>query len=159
MSAARFLIRLREFTGQVDDWQGLVATDSQSILDTLRQCNELGDNQEHEPRKYQGQWKTLDVMSADWDVLIEIQESLKSRPGLVRQHVRGHQDLHTPYRKLSLLAQLNVDADHQASRYQRLYGAERPIAFLMPPMTCDPKTSRLDKLGKPIAMERPAGRV
>lgn len=88
-------------------------------------------------------------MSADWDVFIEIQESLKSLPGLVRQHVRGHQDLHTPYRKLSLLAQLNVDADHQASRYKRLYGAERPIAFLMPPMTCDPKTSRLDKLGKP----------
>lgn len=85
-------------------------------------------------RTYQGNWKTLHVMSADWDVLlIELQESfLKLLPGVSLQHVRGHQEIHTPYRNLTLLAQLNVNADHQASKYQRLYGATRPHAFLMP---------------------------
>jgi hypothetical protein len=34
------------------------------------------------------------------------------------QHVKGHQDRNTPYHRLLLLAQLNVDADAQAVRYE-----------------------------------------
>ena len=43
------------------------------------------------------QWKTLEALSADWDVLIELQEFLKLLPDLALHHVRGHQDSHTPY--------------------------------------------------------------
>ncbi len=53
-------------------------------------------------------------------------------PALTLQHVRGHQDKHTPYSRLSLLAQLNVDADEQATRYQRDFGGHQPIVHLTP---------------------------
>lgn len=133
LAATRFLLRLAEFTGHFDDWHGILATDSQSVLDTIKQRTVPTEVRPHEPcQSYQGQWKNLPVLSADWDVLIEIQESLKLLPGMHLQHVRGHQDLHTPYHQLSLLAQLNVDADHQASRYQRLHGAVRPYVLMMP---------------------------
>jgi hypothetical protein len=51
-------------------------------------------------------------------------------PELVLQHVKGHQDRDIPYRRLSLLAQLNVDADAQASRYQRDFGHFQPEVLL-----------------------------
>ena len=133
LAVTLFLARLGDFTGHFDDWNGVIATDSQSVLDTIQQSIEVPNPTSQESmRLYQGEWKTLDVMSADWDVLIELQESLKKLPGMKLQHVRGHQDLHTPYRNLSLLAQLNVDADHQASKYQCIHGAIRPYVFLMP---------------------------
>ena len=47
-------------------------------------------------------------------------------PGILVQHIRGHQDLHTPYAQLTLLAQLNVDADSLANEYQRDFVALVP---------------------------------
>ncbi|KAI2507020.1 hypothetical protein MHU86_7405 [Fragilaria crotonensis] len=46
------------------------------------------------------------------------------------EHVKGHQDRDTPYHCLPLLAQLNVDADAQASRYQRDLGSFQPEVLL-----------------------------
>ena len=47
-------------------------------------------------------------------------------------YVKAHQDDHTPYAQLPFLAQLNVDADHQASKYQTQFGAHRMSALLSP---------------------------
>ncbi|KAI2499252.1 hypothetical protein MHU86_15239 [Fragilaria crotonensis] len=51
-------------------------------------------------------------------------------PEVILQHVKGHQDCETQYRHLSLLAQLNVDADAQASQYQREHGSFQPDVLL-----------------------------
>ncbi|KAI2511572.1 hypothetical protein MHU86_2826 [Fragilaria crotonensis] len=51
-------------------------------------------------------------------------------PEITIQHVKGHQDRDIPYRNLSLLAQLNVDADAQASRYQQELGSFQPDVLL-----------------------------
>jgi hypothetical protein len=45
----------------------------------------------------------------------------------VLRHIRGHQDLHTPYVTLSLKAQLNVNADAKARSYQSIHSKQRPI--------------------------------
>jgi hypothetical protein len=51
-------------------------------------------------------------------------------PGINLVHVKGHQDEVKPYDSLPLLAQLNVDADKMASRYQDEHGMSRPFALM-----------------------------
>ena len=73
------------------------------------------------------------TMASDWDVLNEIcctLDELPFRPTI--RHIKGHQDRDTEYTQLSLSAQLNVDADAQATIFQDNYGRPRPLAFLMP---------------------------
>jgi hypothetical protein len=48
------------------------------------------------------------------------------------KYVRGHHDKKTAYKLLPFLAQLNVDADKYAGRYQRAYGSHWPIIPLSP---------------------------
>ncbi|KAI2495886.1 hypothetical protein MHU86_18627 [Fragilaria crotonensis] len=38
LAVTRFLVRLGEFTGHFNNWNGIMATDSQSVLDTIQQC-------------------------------------------------------------------------------------------------------------------------
>jgi hypothetical protein len=125
LSALRIVIRLAEFTGQQTDHDGIFATDSESVLETIMHK----DRREGEEKVY-SKMKRLDVLVPDWDVLFEIQGTLSSLPFLKLQHVKGHQDRHKPYHQLSLLAQLNVDADDQANKFQRLHGAARPESLL-----------------------------
>ncbi|KAI2505025.1 hypothetical protein MHU86_9381 [Fragilaria crotonensis] len=128
LSLLCFLRRLAEFTGKHDQWYGVVATDSQSLIDTVLQRNI---KQEHSGVDStfiggaQRQIKThpLDPTLPDWDVIRGIQVLLQQMPELKLKHVKGHQDRDIPYRHLSLLAQLNVDADAQASQYQRDLGS------------------------------------
>lgn len=47
-------------------------------------------------------------------------------------HIKGHQDDHTPYDRLSLHAQLNVDADHLANHYQKTQGYPQPRVTMFP---------------------------
>ena len=59
-------------------------------------------------------------LASEWDVLLEIWHSLldyeeENHPTF--SHVKGHQDRDKPYHKLSLQAQLNVDADKLADGY------------------------------------------
>ncbi len=68
----------------------------------------------------------------DWDILIEIQNALSQLPGLSLKYVKGHQDNKTPYVELPLLAQLNVDTDRKAGKFQDLYGQDRPVVLLTP---------------------------
>jgi hypothetical protein len=46
------------------------------------------------------------------------------------QYIKGHQDRTCEYDQLSLLAQLNVDADAMATQYQRNRGEPRPQVLL-----------------------------
>jgi hypothetical protein len=61
---------------------------------------------------------------------MNIRRLIAAMPNLQLQHVRGHQDRRVEYHQLNLMAQLNVDADAMANRFQREYGAVRPHATL-----------------------------
>ena len=51
-------------------------------------------------------------------------------PDIQLQHIKGHQDRERDYDRLPLLAQLNVDADAIANRYQKDYGSLRPDVLI-----------------------------
>lgn len=127
-----FLKRLAEFTYQYEPWQGILATDSLSLIDTIRGVtrHDMGETLDVEYLAHDPTLVPLDPFIPDWDLLVSIRRLLKEMPGLKLQHVRGHQDRRIAYRQLSLLAQLNVDADKLANTYQRDHGAIRPIAHL-----------------------------
>jgi hypothetical protein len=75
----------------------------------------------------------LDVMMvAEWDLLYEIQESLRVLPDVKLTYVKGHQDTHRAYTRLSLITQLNVDADDKAKDYQQQYGKAHPFVLMLP---------------------------
>ena len=129
LSLLCFLKRLAEFTGYHEPWHGIVATDSQSLIDTVLdklrsaasvEASMLDDDLTVTSRNVK--IAPMDPMSLEWDIIRGIQVLLLSMPAITLQHVRGHQDKHTPYLRLPLLAQLNVDADTQATRFQQQYG-------------------------------------
>jgi hypothetical protein len=103
----RFLVRLGLYTNQEFPWKGLIGTDSQSMLDRL-----------YEPRGSDGNQKlaVLDVLDPEWDLLLEIQGALQELPGVSLTYVKGHQDDRVTYKRLPLMAQLNVDAAKRGSR-------------------------------------------
>ena len=132
LSALRFLIRLKEFCQMHEPWQGIVATDSQSLLDTLSGEQSLDENR-NIPVDLDFNRVVLDVLSPEWDVLIEIQHSMKRLSGVRLEYIKGHQDQEIPYERLSVLAQLNVDADRIAGEYQELFSSSRsPFAMMAP---------------------------
>lgn len=124
-----FLRRLAEFTTQVEPWTGILATDSQSLLDTITVKPPKGDvaSPQYAHRKHVAH---LDVKCPEWDLLSSILIELQRWPGITLQHVRGHQDRKTAYTRLPLLAQLNVDADLMATTYQCEHGMSRPEVLL-----------------------------
>ena len=123
LSILRFLIRLSQYTVTHEMPQGVIGTDSQSLLDKILPNPTRGDQKTFEPVK-------LDELTSEWDLLIEIQEGMRMLPRVSIIHVKGHQDDKHPYDRLPLLAQLNVDADKQAGRYQNQYGTPRPFVLL-----------------------------
>ena len=129
LSVLRFLIRIAEYTDMHFQWKGILATDAQSVLDTL--SGEDGDPMEsEEPINLDGADVVLDVLCPEWDVLKEIQAALRVLPGIRLQYVKGHQDRDIEYSQLDQLGQMNVDADEIAKTYQHLYGAIRPLVFM-----------------------------
>jgi hypothetical protein len=127
-SLLRFLIRLGEYTFHTEKWVGTIGTDSQSMLDTLFGSKKVWDGEQLTAEKFQ----ELDVMVAEWDLLREIQESLRFLPEVTLKYVKGHQDAQRAYARLSLLAQLNVDADDNAKKYQQQYGKAHPFVLMSP---------------------------
>jgi hypothetical protein len=127
----RFLIHIARFTQMHDTWRGVLATDSQSLLDTL-----FGrDHREQEntgPVDLDQNRVVLDVMCPEWDILIEIQKSLQLLSRVCLEYIEGHQDKKTSYHNLCLLAQLNVDADQIAGHYHELSSSHSPFAILSP---------------------------
>ncbi len=129
LSILRFLIRIAEFTGKVDPWMGILATDSQSVLKTLG-----GGDQKFlaadEPVRIDGTTVVLDVLCPEWDILIEIQGALEQMPELRLKFIKGHQGDTLPYAQLPLMARLNVDADALAGRFQDHHCQDRPMVLL-----------------------------
>ena len=130
-SILRFLIRVKEYTGMHEQWKGIVYTDGQSVLDTLR-TGDPDPDEEPDPIDLVQSQVVLKPLCPEWDVLIEIQSDLKVLPGVGIRYVKGHQDEHKPYHTLPLSGRLNVDADHQAYCYQTEHGASRPFVLMSP---------------------------
>jgi ribonuclease HI len=128
LSLLRFLIRVGEYTFRVDSWCGTIGTDSQSMLEKLFGQSTVRSGEPLTAAKLQ----ELDVMVAEWDLLREIQESLRTLPEVTLKYVKGHQDVHQVYTRLTILAQLNVDADDKASEYQQQYGKAHPFVLMSP---------------------------
>lgn len=74
----------------------------------------------------------LDPLIPEWDLLVEIRYALRKLPLVKLVYVKGHQDAHKAYNRLSLRAQLNVDADDLAGKYQQDYGKAHPFALMTP---------------------------
>ena len=127
LSLVLFLHHLAKFTGKHDPWHGIIATDSQSVLDILWKWLPRDGTQGVDPNI-----SMRDPLMSDWDVLVEAYTLLKSMPGITLEYVRGHQDRHTSYANLTLLAQLNVDADAMAEKFQIEKGGIRPLAWIFP---------------------------
>ena len=59
-------------------------------------------------------------MESDWDVIVEIWNTISEgnlSDHLSFVHIKGHADKDKKHEELSLLQQLNVDADHLAGAY------------------------------------------
>ncbi len=125
----RFFIRIAEFTGMVEPWQGVLVTDSQSVLKTLGGGDQKFKTTD-EPVRRNGTTVVLDVLCPNWDILIEIQAALSQLPGLRLKFIKGHQDITTPYAQSPLLAWLNVDADVMASHFQDLHGQDHLVVLV-----------------------------
>ena len=124
LSLLRFLARIAVFTNMDDQWRGLIGTDSQSLLDRLYVKGT--------PSTPQQQLATLDPLDAEWDLLVEIQQTLRELPGVDLTYVKSHQDDKKAYDRLPLMAQLNVDADRLAEEYNRTHGAQHPFSIMTP---------------------------
>ncbi|KAI2506412.1 hypothetical protein MHU86_8038 [Fragilaria crotonensis] len=124
----RFLIRIAEYTDMFEPWVGRIGTDSQSMLDRLfgKQDESTMDSKEYKVSSL----RSLDVLDPEWDLLNEIQITLRFLPDVTLEYVKGHQDDHTEYLQLSLMAQLNVDADSLATGYQQEVGRMFPQVLM-----------------------------
>ena len=130
LSVLCFLRRLAEFIGQRDEWKGILATDSQSLLDTITDGHYIpAPTSDHRPCAIKP-LRYLNVMDADWDLTSSIVTAALTMKGVELQYIQGHQDRTCEYEHLPLLAQLNVDADAMATQYQRNHGQSRPQVLL-----------------------------
>lgn len=104
LSLLRFPIRLGEYTFRAELWSGTIGgTDSHSMLERLFGSKTVKDG---EPLTA-ASLVELDVLrSAEWDLLIAIQESLRLLPEVKLKYVKGHQDSHRAYHRLPLLRSL-----------------------------------------------------
>ena len=109
LSILRFLIRLAEFSYVFDDWSGVIGTDSQSMLDRLF-CKPVLAHTAQPPSL-----AALDPLLPEWDLVVEIQSSLRILPGVSIVYVQAHQDDKRPVDQLHLMAELNVEADALAT--------------------------------------------
>jgi len=144
LSVLRFLIRLKEFCGYGGHTQHCyLASDNLSLVGNVE-----GLLRQDASTTSGAPWMAPDTdfefalgdmtapkttMQSEWDVLNEISFSITEfASSMTIEHVRGHQDRKMAYKDLSLLAQLNVDADKYAGEFQDLYGAERPEVLMFP---------------------------
>ncbi len=107
------VFRLREFTFM----EGFVATDSESLLNTLSGIA-MKQLRQDIPLDLDFSRVILDIIVPKWDILIEIQKFLKQLTLVQLEYTPGHQDWLRAYETLPLLGQLNDDTDRIASKYQ-----------------------------------------
>jgi len=91
------------------EWQWELLCDNLSMIEKVQTL------QKHQRDPYPNT-----TLAAEYDVLAQIQACFKdmepsNKPTLL--HIKGHQDDDTPYERLPIRAQLNVDADRLAAEY------------------------------------------
>lgn len=81
-----------------EPWIGAISTDGQSLLNTLEGKENVKGRRAGEPVDLDHNKVVLDVLSTEWDVLNEIQHSLRRLPRVRRaDYVQGHQDQQAAY--------------------------------------------------------------
>ncbi|KAI2500736.1 hypothetical protein MHU86_13715 [Fragilaria crotonensis] len=130
LSILRLLVRLAKFTAMDGTWTGTIVTDSQSMLDTVFGRDKNSGPAASTPTSLPADITPLNPMIPEWDLLVEIRQSLIQLPMVKLMYVKGHQDRTCQYNRLDLFAQLNVDADDMAREYQENYGQARPYALM-----------------------------
>ena len=154
LSVLRFLVQIQEFC-QIPgppEWQWTVTSDNLSMVDVIN-----GTTVEGNPQLNLHDWTQWNANSSDvddvdqitsanstngqpnptlepeWDVLHEIQWAFSRQlHGGIIVHTKGHQDDKAKYDTLPLLAQLNIDADELAGKFQDHHGAARAHVLLFP---------------------------
>ncbi|KAI2497104.1 hypothetical protein MHU86_17421 [Fragilaria crotonensis] len=84
-----FLRRLAEFTGQTVAWEGIVATDSDSLLKTLRKTKVSAKHATTASPQLLGTSVSLDPLLPEWDIVHGIQMMTQSMPGRPSSTIRG----------------------------------------------------------------------
>ena len=80
--------RLAEFTTQHEPWKGIIATDSLSLIDTIRGVRRDDFGCVHEEDKVLA-GQPLDPLSPEWDLVNLIRQLLHTMPELKLHHVFG----------------------------------------------------------------------
>ena len=73
-----FLNRIAEFTMKHEPWRGIVATDSQSLIDTIQGRHR--DEPPPAPQASDTYRKSLDPLDPEWDIVFTIQKLLAAMP-------------------------------------------------------------------------------
>lgn len=132
LSFLRFLVlRIADFTQMHEQWRGILATESQSVLDKLF-GRDQEDNNEDAPVDLDNQCVVLDPLCPEWDVLIRFKRHSEFYQASVSNMWKVYQDQKKPYHALKLLEQLNVDEDRIAEEYLELLQPQRPNVLISP---------------------------
>ena len=121
LSVVCLLRRLFEWCCCTTPITGVLATDNTGLIDRVQQQSQ---------QKYP---VPNHVFKSDWDV---VQAIVLTQTAFAitttYEHVKGHQDDTEPAETLSLIAQLNVEADKYAGEYRQQFGSYRPLIPLSP---------------------------
>jgi len=146
LSILRFIHRLFQYTSSKfseltsADIGGILACDNLSLVRNVqylqnptRPVMEEEEGFATDPASAIRSNKDNSTNTSDWDVVNEINHTLQEMtfPVFV-EWIKGHQDDKKPYHELTLLAQLNVDADRAAGEFQDQHGHPRPQAIRFP---------------------------
>ena len=132
LSVSRFLLRLAEYTAlSPSTWHTTYVCDNNALASVVNKMLTFirrvcpVEQAEDLPMP-------LNPLIPDWDILSELYCTICTWEHLLVVHVKGHQDSNLAYAKLSLPAQLNVDADKLASAYHDFDPDPKPWAHVMP---------------------------
>jgi hypothetical protein len=122
LSLVRFIKLVKKAWGPIGECQ--IVCDNEALVKQL--------NKDYDPRGTQPNQTTI----AEWDIIAEIWETIstdETATTMTLDHIKGHADDHQEYNKLSLLQQLNVDADRLANEYiQQHWDKEYQHVRLLP---------------------------
>lgn len=103
LTAIRFIYRIHQYLDMKPELHFHLHSDNQGLIKRI-----IRNRDATVP-------KMSEYLSADVDVTLTILKSLELLPRASISHVKGHQDDHTPFHKLSDPAKLNVRADELAT--------------------------------------------
>ena len=163
---------LKEYCSEKPTWKWTISSDNKSLVNKINGVDEEEDDdaaRASPKRAPPHEWATWRVtndndcedptnnwtinenyptnmtLDPDWDVINEIRWTLEKVgvEGGTIFHILGHQVRKKPYAKVSLQAQLNVNADQLATRFQEHHGKPLPKVLLFPHMSVQIGIDRL----------------